>query len=148
MTGKRDRNKNTFFGIDRAVKNPARWSNKWMSQTMRIMNTTAKGGIGTGRSLRANPKYIAKPVSQFPQGSFELMQYAFQSHRDVSGVNVEILGMQCSAGQAAPGGRHRKQATLQTVGSVLPEPLQASWPILSTQIGRLRNGHPWKASRE
>ena len=121
MTGKRDRNKNTFFGIVRAMKDPARWSNKWMSQTMHIMNTTAKGGIAVERGQffdddaqgeaswahqdqvtrlkpgalsGANPKIIAKPVSQFPQGSFELMQYANQSHRDVSGVNVEILGMQ------------------------------------------------------
>jgi hypothetical protein len=139
MTGKRDRNKNSFFGIVRAMKDPARWSNKWMSQTMHIMNTTAKGGIAVekggffdsdaaGESSWAhqdqvtylkqgalsgqNPKFIAKPVSQFPQGSFELMQYANQSLRDVSGVNVEILGMQQSAGQAASLDLQRKQSAL------------------------------------
>jgi hypothetical protein len=55
---------------------------------------------------------MQKPVSQFPQGSFELMQYAVQSHRDVSGVNVEILGMQSSAGQAASLDLQRKQSAL------------------------------------
>jgi hypothetical protein len=49
MTGKRDRNKNTFYGLVRAMKDPARWSNKWMSQTMHIMNTTSKGGIAAER---------------------------------------------------------------------------------------------------
>ncbi|MFZ5713048.1 MAG: hypothetical protein ACOY3N_09430 [Bradyrhizobium sp.] len=139
MTGKRDRNKNTFFGIVRAMKDPARWSNKWMSQTMHIMNTTAKGGIAAERGAffdndaqgesswahqdqvtylkpgalsGQNPKFIAKPVSQFPQGSFELMQYANQSLRDVSGVNVEILGMQQSSGQAAALDLQRKQSAL------------------------------------
>lgn len=138
MTGKRDRNKNTFFGIVRAMKDPARWSNKWMSQTMHIMNTTAKGGVAVEKgqffdndaqgeaswahqdqvtflkpgALGANPKMMAKPVSQFPQGSFQLMQYANQSLRDVSGVNVEILGMQSAAGQAASLDLQRKQSAL------------------------------------
>lgn len=138
MTGKRDRNKNTFFGIVRAMKDPARWSNKWMSQTMHIMNTTAKGGVAVEKgqffdndaqgeaswahqdqvtflkpgALGANPKMMAKPVSQFPQGSYELMQYANQSQRDVSGVNVEILGMQSAAGQAASLDMQRKQSAL------------------------------------
>jgi hypothetical protein len=138
MTGKRDRNKNTFFGIVRAMKDPARWSNKWMSQTMHIMNTTAKGGIAVEKgqffandaegeaswahqdqvtflkpgALGQNPKMVQKPVSQFPQGSFELMQYAVQSHRDVSGVNAEVVGMQSSAGQAASLDLQRKQSAL------------------------------------
>jgi hypothetical protein len=110
-----------------------------MSQTMHIMNSTAKGGIAaergaffdndaageaswahqdqvtylkTGALSGPNPKFIQKPVSQFPQGSFELMQYANQSLRDVSGVNVEILGMQSSSGQAAQLDLQRKQSAL------------------------------------
>jgi hypothetical protein len=139
MTGKRDRNKNTFYGLVRAMKDPARWSNKWMSQTMHIMNSTSKGGIAAerggffdndadGESSWAksetvtylkpgalsgqNPKFIAKPTSQFPQSSFELMQYAVTSLRDVSGVNVEILGMQQGASQAAQLDLQRKQSAL------------------------------------
>ncbi|WP_315729029.1 phage portal protein [Bradyrhizobium sp. SZCCHNS2015] len=139
ITGKRDRNKNTFFGIVRAMKDPARWSNKWMSQTMHIMNTSAKGGIAVergqffdddadGQSSWAkndqvtylkpgalsggNPKFVQKPVSQFPQSSFELMQFAVQSLPAVSGVNVEMLGMQGAANQAASLDRQRKQAVM------------------------------------
>jgi hypothetical protein len=105
---------------------------------MHIMNTTAKGGVAVERgqffaddkdgeaswahqdqvtflkpgALGANPKMIPKPTSQFPQGSFELMQYAVQSHRDVSGVNVDMLGAQTSAGQAASLDLQRKQSAL------------------------------------
>jgi hypothetical protein len=139
ITGKRDRNKNTFYGLVRAMKDPQRWANKWMSQTMHIMNTTAKGGIAAERGaffddeadgeaswakqdavtyLRPgalsgpNPKFIQKPTSPFPQSSFELMQFAISSIRDVSGVNVEILGMQNNAGQAASLDLQRKQAAM------------------------------------
>jgi hypothetical protein len=138
MTGKRDRNKNTFFGIVRAMKDPARWSNKWMSQTMHIMNTSAKGGIAAERgqffdndaegetswahndqvtflkpgALGANPKMMQKPVSQFPEASFNLMQFAVASLPQVSGVNADALGMQTNAGQAAALDRQRKQSVM------------------------------------
>lgn len=138
ITGKRDRNKNTFFGIVRAMKDPARWSNKWMSQTMHIMNTSAKGGVAVERgqffdddadgesswaqndqvtylkpgALGANPRMMPKPVSAFPQASFELMQFAVNSLPQVSGVNVETLGMQAVADQAAALDRQRKQAVM------------------------------------
>lgn len=139
ITGKRDRNKNTWYGLVRAMKDPQRWANKWMSQTMHIMNTTAKGGIAAERGaffddeaegeaswakqdavtyLRPgalsgpNPKFIQKPTSPFPQSSFELMQFAINSIRDVSGVNIELLGMQSAAGQAASLDLQRKQAAM------------------------------------
>lgn len=139
ITGKRDRNKNTFFGIVRAMKDPSRWSNKWMMQTMHIMNTSAKGGIAVERGAffdddqageeswaqndqvtvlkpgalaGGNPKMIAKPVSAFPQGTFELMNFAVSSLPQVSGVNVETLGMQAQVDQAASLDRQRKQAVM------------------------------------
>lgn len=139
ITGKRDRNANTWYGLVRAMKDPQRWANKWMSQTMHIMNTTAKGGIAAERGaffddeadgeaswakqdavtyLRpgalsgAAPKFIQKPTSPFPESSFNLMQFAINAIRDVSGVNVEILGMQTAAGQAASLDLQRKQAAM------------------------------------
>lgn len=138
MTGKRDRNRNTFFGIVRAMKDPSRWANKWLMQTMHIMNSTAKGGIAAERgqffeddaegaaswakqdqvtflkpgSLGANPKMIAKTPAQFPQGSFEMMQFAFGAMGRVSGINLEAVGMQTGADQAAALDLQRKQAVM------------------------------------
>lgn len=139
ITGKRDRNRNSFFGIIRAMKDPARWANKWMSQTMHIMNSTSKGGIAAERGgffdneaegeaswakqdtvtylkagalSGANPKFMAKPVAQFPQSSFELMQFAVASLPAVSGVNIETLGMQSGANQAASLDLQRKQSVM------------------------------------
>ena len=167
MTGKRDRNKNTFFGIVRAMKDPARWSNKWMSQTMHIMNTTAKGGIAVeqgqffandadgeaswalqdqvtklkpGALSGTNPKWIPKPVSQFPQGSFELMQYAVQSHRDVAdlrdaepalfGNTLPSASVATDAGQVAAEVRSRIGLDVDT---------QASWKTDAAAFNRLRS---------
>lgn len=138
MTGKRDRNRNTFFGIVRAMKDPSRWANKWLMQTMHIMNSTAKGGIAVERgqffdddaegaaswakqdqttflkpgALGANPKMIAKTAAQFPQGSFEMMQFAFGAMGRVSGINLEAVGMQTGADQAAALDLQRKQAVM------------------------------------
>ncbi|WP_315831089.1 hypothetical protein [Bradyrhizobium prioriisuperbiae] len=138
ITGKRDRNANTWYGLVRAMKDPQRWANKWMSQTMHIMNTSAKGGILAERGFFENdadaeatwarqdaitwarqgalsgtaPKYTQKPQSEFPSSSFQLMQFAISSIRDVSGVNVEILGMQAGASQAASLDMQRKQSAM------------------------------------
>jgi hypothetical protein len=138
MTGKRDRNKNTFYGIVRAMKDPARWANKWMSQSMHIMNTTAKGGIGVERgqffdddaqgeaswaqqdqvtylkpgALSGTPKFIEKPQGQFPAATFQMMEYAVSMLPRVSGVNTETLGQAMDSGQAAALDRQRKQSVM------------------------------------
>lgn len=137
ITGKRDRNHNSWYGLVRGMKDPQRWANKWMSQTMHIMNTTAKGGILAERGMfeddndaesswprqdaitwakpgalsSGNPKWAQKPQGQFPTSSFQLMEFAISSIRDTSGVNVETLGMAVSD-QAAELDRQRKQSAM------------------------------------
>jgi hypothetical protein len=159
MTGKRDRNKNTFYGLVRAMKDPARWSNKWMSQTMHIMNTSAKGGImaerggffendlegeesfarsdqvtylKSGALSGQNPKFAPKPQAAFPSSTFQLMEFAITSLRDVTGVNVEILGQQSSPGQAASLDLQRKQSAM-----IILQPLFDSLRRYRKEQGRL-----------
>lgn len=117
VTGKFDRNKGTWYGIVRAMKDPQRWANKWLAQMMHIMNSNAKGGIMAEKGAFADPrkaqaewsspdsvtlmedgaisagKVKEKPQTQFPVGFQQLTEFAIQSIRDVSGVSVEFLGM-------------------------------------------------------
>lgn len=117
ITGKRDRNKGTWYGIVRAMIDPQKWANKWLAQTLHIMNTNAKGGIIAeedafedvneaqdtwsspdaitivSRGAISGQKIMPKPQVQFPAGMDQLMQFAVSSIRDVSGVNLELLGM-------------------------------------------------------
>ena len=136
MTGFRDRNNGHFYGLVRSMKDPQRWANKWLSQTLHIMNTNAKGGVmmedgavedqlkfeesfakveavtlvPPGTLAGPNgPRIIPKPVATFPAGFHALMEYAISSIRDVSGINLEMLGMR-EAGQAASLEFQRRQA--------------------------------------
>jgi hypothetical protein len=120
VTGKFDRNKGTWYGVVRAMKDPQRWANKWLAQMMHIMNSNAKGGIMAEKGAFADPrkaqaewsspdsvtlmedgaisgnKVKEKPQTQFPVALQQLTEFAIQSIRDVSGVSVEFLGMRDS----------------------------------------------------
>ena len=133
MTGKRDRNKNTWYGIVRSMKDPQRWANKWLSQMMHIMNSNSKGGLLAEKGAFANQrqaeeswsdpsaitwmedgaitanKVKEKAPAQFPVGFQQLTEFAISSIRDTSGVSVEMLGLR-EAGQAASLEMSRKQA--------------------------------------
>lgn len=117
ITGFRDEVEHNWFGMVRAMKDPQRWANKWLSQTMHILNSQAKGGLVMETNAATNQRdferswakseaisWVApgtirnggmqpKPVAQFPAGFFNLMEYAINSVRDVTGVNLEMLGM-------------------------------------------------------
>lgn len=117
ITGKRDRNANTWYGVVRAMLDPQRWGNKFFVQILHILNTAAKGGLMYETGALVNPRKAledwAKPdaaievarnalannavqereARNYPQGLDRLMQLTFDSLPQVSGVNLEMLGL-------------------------------------------------------
>lgn len=119
ITGKRDRNTNTFYGAVRAMVDPQMWGNKFFVQIMHILNTSAKGGLLYETDSVANPRKLLedwskpdaaievkrgslsgpKPLLQertpavFPVGTEKMMQVAWDSLPQVSGINMELLGL-------------------------------------------------------
>lgn len=117
ITGKRDRNNGIWYGLVRAMIDPQKWANKWMTQILVIINKNAKGGIMVEedasddmRQLEddwAKPDSIAvfkdgalasakvqpKPTAPYPEGMDRMIQMAISSIRDVTGINQELLGM-------------------------------------------------------
>lgn len=155
VTGKFDRNKGTWYGVVRAMKDPQRWANKWLGQMMHIMNANAKGGIMAERGAFADPrtaqaewsspdsvtimadgaisgqKVKEKPQAQFPVGFQQLTEFAISSIRDVSGVSVELLGMR-EADQAASLEMQRRQA-----GMTILQPLFDGLKLYREMQGRV-----------
>lgn len=117
ITGKRDRNAGTWYGIVRAMKDPQMWANKWLSQILHILNTSAKGGVLYEKDAFENPRKAmedwAKPdagielkngalargaiqerqAKNYPQGLDRLMEFAVNSMPQVTGINLELLGL-------------------------------------------------------
>jgi hypothetical protein len=131
ITGKRDRNRNCFYGLTRVMKDPQRWANKWLSQIMHIINTNAKGGLLAEINAFVDPqkaqeewsspdsvtlltegginKVREKGQTAFPSGLDRLMQFALGSLPMVTGINLEALGL-ANREQAGVLEQQRKQA--------------------------------------
>lgn len=116
ITGFRDQDKQSWYGLVRDMMDPQRYANKWLSTTMHIMSTGAKGGVfvehGAVEDMREFEESYAKadsvtkvqpgaiqqgritnkPVTQFPAGFYELMSFAVDSVRQISGVSEEMMG--------------------------------------------------------
>lgn len=155
VTGNRDENKGTFYGIVRPLKDPQRWVNKLFSQTMHILNTNSKGGIIAERGAFeddrkaaaswskadsitwANPGAVSqgkikdKPVVQIPPAFFQLMEFAMGMGPRISGINMEFLGMR-EANQAGVLEYQRRQA-----GVTILAPLFDSLRLHRIREGRL-----------
>jgi hypothetical protein len=134
MTGKRDHNKRTYYGIVRAMKDPQRWANKLYSQILDVMRKSAQGGLLMERSAvedinqfeqsytgngttwvedgaLANKRVQEKTPPQYPQGMDRLMEVAVTSIRDTTGINQEMLGL-AGREQAGVLEHQRKQAAM------------------------------------
>jgi hypothetical protein len=139
MTGKRDRNQNVWFGLVRAMKDPQRWANKFLSQYLHMINANVKGGIdyeeGAFADISEVEKNQSKPgatlkieagffdkvrrtsPTQIPNNVFQLMEFSVTSLRDVTGVNVELLG---TADRNQPGvlENQRKQSAMAILAPI------------------------------
>jgi len=115
ITCKRDRNRKMWYGLVRAMKDPQRWANKWLSQILHIINTNAKGGAFVETNALKDPrkaeeqwaasnplielneggieKIKERTPAQAPNGLDKLMNFAFESLPYVSGINLEALGL-------------------------------------------------------
>lgn len=116
ITAFRDQVERTWYGLVRGMMDPQRFANKWLSTTMHIMSSGAKGGIFMEEDsvddmrefeesyaqadavtkvrpgAMVNGKIQPKPQTAFPAGFYELMNFAVDSVRQISGVSQEMMG--------------------------------------------------------
>lgn len=138
ITGMRNHAERRWMGIVEVMLDPQQWANKLFSQTLHIVNSNAKGGAfveenavedweqlkrdfgATGGLVRvrdgalAAGKIMPRDPSAFPQGHWQLLQYAISSIRDTTGVNLELLGLR-DANQPGVLEQSRKQSALTIV---------------------------------
>lgn len=133
ITGKRDRNKGTWYGLVRPMKDPQRFANKFFSSMLEQFIKGAKGGVMAEEGAVADQRQFENSWAQtdaitwVPNGSLQnnriqekpnqplspalppMLEFSVSSIRDVTGVNLELLGM---ADRQQPGvlEHQRKQA--------------------------------------
>lgn len=141
ITAKRDRNKGTWYGVVRPMLDPQRWANKFFSQLLHIINTNAKGGLVVEESATDNHnklkqdwakadsvvtvndgaisggKLMPKPVANVPPQINDMLTFSISSLRDVTGINLELLGM-ADRQQAGILEAQRKQAAMTVLATL------------------------------
>lgn len=117
ITGKRDRNTNTWYGMGRAMLDPNKWVNKFFSSILWQLMVNPKGGLlaekdafespSAAEESWADPSKITftkpgairegmidqKPSGAYPAGMDKLMQFSMGAMPEVSGINLELLGL-------------------------------------------------------
>lgn len=141
MTGYFDTKDGLFYGIVRAAIDPQRWTNKFFSQIMHLLNSQSKGGllaekeafdnIRQAEETWASPDAITwvnagalqsgqiqpKPPAQFPQGFFALFNESKEAITQVTGLSREFIGTR-EVDQAGVLENTRKQSSLGVLASL------------------------------
>lgn len=156
ITGERHETKNSWFGLEKLLRPAQQMANKWLSQATHIINTTAKGGIlaeedafvdqRQAEATYAQPdaitwvkkkaisegKIMQKPGVGMAAPYVQLLQLALDAMPQVTGINMELLGMR-DVNQPGVLEAHRKQAAM-TILATLFDSLTA----YRIEIGRTR----------
>ena len=138
MTGKRDRNKNVWYGIGRGIMDPQKWVNKFFSSMIYQLAVNPKGGVIAEddafddvqefKRTWANPseptivrpgvlaskKIDMKPSGSYPAGMDRLMEFTVNVMPQVVGINAELLGLSDKV-QAGVVEAQRKQGAIAMV---------------------------------
>lgn len=138
MTGYWDSEKKCWYGLLRSMKDPQKFANKWLSQTLHIINANSKGGVMVESDAVDNPrefedgwssadgvswvrpganssgKVQPKPMAPMPGALMGLTEFAITSIRDASGVNQELLGLR-ESNQPGVLEYQRKQSAMTTL---------------------------------
>lgn len=138
MTGKRDRNRNLWYGIGRGMQDPQKWFNKFFSSIIFQLSVGSKGGLlaeddafddlEEAKRTWANPSEItvvrpgtlaakkvdSKPGMNYPAGMDRLMEFTVNMMPQVVGINAELLGLQDKV-QAGIVEAQRKQGAIAMV---------------------------------
>jgi hypothetical protein len=120
ITGKRDRNSGTWFGLVKPMMDPQRFTNKLYSEILHIVRTNANGGMAleedavedvrqfestwasTDKITWLKPgalsgahgqKMLPKQAPPVQVALFQLMEFARDMVKATTGVNEEILGL-------------------------------------------------------
>lgn len=141
ITGKRDRNTNTWYGMGRVIKDPQAWVNKFFASILYTISSNAKGGLmaeedafedpTAAEQSWANPASITwmtsgaisggktqpKPPGTYPQGMDRLMEFTLSLMPLTSGVSPETLGLTDRL-QSGVVESQRKQATMSVIAWV------------------------------
>jgi hypothetical protein len=136
ITGKRDRNSGTWFGLIKPMVDPGRFVNKLYSEILHIIRTNANGGMALEEDAVADirkfeatwastdkitwlkpgalsgahgAKMLPKQPPTIQTALFQLMEFAKDMVKATTGVNEEILGL-VGREQAGVLEQQRKQA--------------------------------------
>lgn len=113
-TGYRNHIKGTFYGMVESMRTPQQMANKWLSQIMHIVSTSGRGIMAEITAAEdqkqfedswaqsdevtwVNPggieKIKPKQETRVPPEFFRMVEFSVSSIRDVTGVNLEMLGL-------------------------------------------------------
>jgi len=117
MTGHRDNTNGVWHGLVTGMKDPQRWSNKFFSNIQDMLSRNRQGGAFVEEDALVDPRKAEEdwnrpdamimlapgalskgkiqernPV-QYPNGMDRMLQFSITSIPDVSGVNLELMGL-------------------------------------------------------
>jgi hypothetical protein len=157
ITGEPDENKGIWYGMVRVLHDPQKWANKWLTQFLHILNSTAKGGVifedgaiddmpdflesyaqvdkptKVAAGAISQSKLIPKPGAQLGDGYIKLVEFALGIIPKVTGINLEILGLR-EVNQPGVLEAQRKQAGMTILATLFDSLKQCRKSIGETRL--------------